>query len=119
MRLETLPEGGRRIYLDAPILLHDEPRMAITLRAPTFIEVMTMGDPQTIVIDGKGGGVTVTDRALLRQWFRLLLADHVAEMVEAKGTPALALLVEEAILDFFTEARRLSKPPVGPASPGA
>lgn len=117
-RREDLLDGSVRIHFDAPILHHAEPRGFMTLRPPTFGEVLAHGEPQSLVV-GNGAGVTYVDRPLLVKWFSLLLTDHAAEFIQPSRDAALALLVEEVIFGFFTGARTRLRPPPAPSSPEA
>lgn len=121
LRRETLESGAVRVHFAAPIFDQADPKRWCTLRPPTIGEYLDHGDPLTVVVDGAGGGVPVVDRVLLRRWMDRLIEDHDAELICRAPDLALAMLIEEVILGFFTEARRRLRPPSpdlpGPASP--
>ncbi|UNJ22054.1 tail assembly protein [Microcystis phage vB_MweS-yong2] len=123
-RLEQLPDGSARIHFAAPILHHDEPRRFVTLRPPTAGEALEHGDPATWIVQGDGESqraVSVVDRQAALQWFRLLCVDHDADMVLRSSDISIGLLAEDAVLGFFSSARRrlrtASAQPSAPASP--
>ena len=116
LRREDMPDGSVRIWFDKPILEHTDPKGFLTLRRPTVMEALDIGDPVTWVSDGSKALRTV-DRALLIQWFRALAVGHDADIVGREPDLALGLLIEETILDFFPKARKRLQPEPAPASP--
>lgn len=110
-RREDQPDGSVRIVFAAPILFHAEPRSSLLLRQPTVGEVWELGDPRGIVYNEEGLGVPFTDREKMILWVKKLIVDHDFDFVARDRDLALAILIEEAVLDFFTKARTRLKPP--------
>lgn len=115
-RREDLPDGSVRIHFAKPILHFGEAKMAAVFRPPTAGEFLDLGDPRHYVYDADGFGAPHTDRALLRRWAALLIVGHDIDMVGREADPMLGMLIEEAILDFFANARRRLKPASAPSS---
>ncbi len=117
----TQPDGSVRITFAAPIFDQAEPKRGCTLRPPTVGEYLDLGDPLTVVVDHAGAGVPVVDRALLLKWVERLMTDHDPVLVSRSSDLALAMMIEEVVLGFFSAARRRLRPPSpdlsAPASP--
>jgi len=103
---EDLPDGSVRIVFAAPILHFAEPKRAATLRQPTVSELFEIGDPRTYLFNDAGQGVPYVDREKLMQWFSRLIVDHDADIIGRERDLALGMLIEEAILGFFLNARK-------------
>lgn len=114
-RREDLPDGSVRIWFAAPILLHAEPRGFLTLRQPFAGEPWELGDPRSYVYGVDGLGTPYTDREVLMKWIRRLMVDHDPDIVGREPDLSLGLLIEEAVLDFFTNARKRLKTASAPA----
>lgn len=115
-RREDQPDGSVRIVFAAPILYHDEAKAHLTLRQPTIREVWELGDPVTWVFSEAGAVVSTVDRPSLRAWAGRLIEGHDPDLIGAQRDVALALLIEDVIVDFFRSARRRLKPPSAPSS---
>jgi hypothetical protein len=113
-RREDLPDGSVRIWFAAPIVQFTEPKGSLVLRQPTAGEVWELGDPISHVF-GDGFATPYVDRPLLARWIGKLMTDHDADVVGRERDAALGLLIEEAILDFFTTARKRSRPASAPS----
>lgn len=85
----------------------------MTLRPPTAMEIIEVGDPSAWVSNG-AAATFVVERDKLANWFRKLIADHDADIVGRERDAALGLLIEEVILDFFRNARKRLKPESAP-----
>lgn len=118
-RREEQPDGSVKITFAAPILFHDEPKGFLTLRQPTIREVWDHGDPVTWVFSDAGAVVSTVDRPSLRAWVGLLIEGHDPDIIGKQRDVALALLIEDAVVDFFRSARRRLKPPSAPSSEAA
>lgn len=105
------PDGSVEITFAAPILYHDEAKGSLILRQPTIREVWDLGDPVTWVFSDAGAVVSTVDRPALRAWVGRLIEGHDADLIGAHQDVALALLIEDAVVDFFRSARRRLKPP--------
>jgi hypothetical protein len=115
-RREDQPDGSVKIIFAAPILYHDEAKSALTLRPPTIREVWDIGDPVTWVFSESGAVISTVDRPSLSAWANRLIDGHDPDIIGAQRDVALGLLIEEAIVDFFRNARRRLKPPSAPSS---
>lgn len=105
-RREDQPDGSVKIIFAAPILYHDEAKSALTLRPPTIREVWDIGDPVTLVFSESGAVISTVDRPSLAAWANRLIDGHDPDIIGAQRDVALGLLIEEAIVDFFRNARR-------------
>ncbi|MET3892782.1 hypothetical protein ABIE41_003858 [Bosea sp. OAE506] len=114
-RREDLPDGTVRIWFATPILLHAEPKGFVDLRPPTAGEVWELGDPRAYIFNDAGLGTPYVDRPLLRQWIPRLMVGHDADILGRERDAGLGLLIEEAVLDFFANARKRSKPASEPS----
>lgn len=103
-RREDLPDGSVRIHFAAPILLHDEPKRFVTFRPPAVGEIWDYGDPLEFVVQD-GAGTPYIDRKILRRWIELLMSDHDADIIGRERDPLLGMMIEDAVLGFFTTAR--------------
>lgn len=117
-RIEHLPDGSARIHFAAPILFHDQPRVSCVFRPPTADEYLTHRDPATWLTSGDAASPFI-DGDIVRAYARLLIVkdgpeSHDADMVLKRGSLDIGLLVEEAILGFFRNARKRSKPESAP-----
>jgi len=109
LRREDLPDGTVRIWFSAPILYHTEPKGFVDLRPPTAGERWDLGEPLSFIYNGEGLGTPYVDRPVLKQWIGLLMVGHDIDMLGRERDLALAQLIEEAVLDFFANARRRSR----------
>ncbi|QEL26154.1 hypothetical protein FQV39_28750 [Bosea sp. F3-2] len=114
-RREDLPDGSVRIFFAAPIVDHGQAKGHLTLRQPTAGEIWELGDPRGFIYDKGGLGTPYVDRPLLLQWIRKLITEHDADVVARERDPSLGLLIEEAVLDFFRNARMRLKPASAPS----
>lgn len=123
-RLEKRGDGVR-VHFDAPILDQDVARLHVDLRAPTAGAFLELGDPLTWVVGPDGAGTRIVDRALLGVWASRLTVEGDMVLILRGGDLALGMLIEQAVMDFFTSARialaAASAPspsaPTSPASP--
>lgn len=104
-RREDQPDGSVKILFAAPILDIGEPKKFVTFRPPTVAEFWEIGDPRHFVYSADGIGTPYTDRPTLLTWIRRLITGHDADLIGREGDLALAMLIEGAVLDFFTKAR--------------
>lgn len=104
-RREDMPDGSVRIWFAAPILLHAEPKGFLTLRQPTVFDIIEIGDPVTWIFDAESNGVKVVERDKLKIWFSRLIDGHDADIVGRERDAALGVLIEDALLGFFPNAR--------------
>lgn len=107
-RREDLPDGKVKITLAAPILDIDKPKRHLTLRPPTAGEIWEIGDPRSYIYNAEGLGTPYVDRGRLVNWIGRLMLDHDADIIGTMGNAALGLMIEEAVLDFFSNARKQS-----------
>jgi hypothetical protein len=114
-RLEQLPDGSARIHFAAPILHHTEPKGFCTLRPPTSDEYLTHRDPSNWLTSGDAVTPFV-DGEIIRAYAKILMVDHDVDMVLRHAPLEVGLLIEEAILGFFRNARKRSKPASAPSS---
>lgn len=105
-RREDLPDGSVRIWFSSPIFLHAEPKGFLTLRPPQVGERWEHGEPNAYVFNAEGLGTPYTDRPCLRGWIERLIVDHDIDIIGRSSDLALGLLIEEAVLGFFTNARK-------------
>lgn len=114
-RREDLPDGSVRIHFAAPIVDQGQAKSSLLLRLPTAAEMWEIGDPRGFIFNDKGEGTPYVDRPLLLQWIRKLITEHDADVIGRERDPALGLLIEEAVLDFFKTARMRLKPVSAPS----
>lgn len=116
-RLERLADGTARVHFAQPILEHaDQLRRHVDFRPYTIIERLEIGDPVEWLVSDETG-MRIVDRARLMLWYRKLMVGHDPDMLGRVADGALAELIEEAILGFFSIARTGSKPASAPSSP--
>lgn len=114
-RREDQPDGSVRIFFAAPISDQGQAKGHLVLRQPTAGEVWELGDPRGFIYNDQGLGTPYVDRPLLLQWIRKLIVDHDSDVVARERDPALGMLIEEAVLDFFKNARMRLKPVSAPS----
>lgn len=106
---EELPDGKVRIAFAAPIMLFEEVKRSLTLRPPTAGEIWEIGDPRSYIYNEAGLGTPYVDRERLKAWIGKLMVDHDRDLIGMQGDAALGLMIEEAVLDFFSKARKRSR----------
>lgn len=115
-RLEHLPDGTARIHFAAPILEHaDQPRRHVDFRPYTIMERLEIGDPLQWVYASQST-VPFVDKDILKAWFRKLMIGHDPDILGRVSDPALAEMIEAALLGFFQTARIRSRPESAPSS---
>lgn len=110
-RCEEQPDGSIKVLLASPILYHTEPKREFTLRQPTIREVWDIGDPVTWVFSDAGAIVSTVDRPTISRWINLLIDGHDPDLIGDRSDVALALLIEDAVIGFFRNARKRLKSP--------
>jgi hypothetical protein len=118
-RREDQPDGSVKIIFAAPILDIDQPKKHLTLRPPTIAEFWEIGDPRHFVYSADGLGTPFTDRPTLKAWIGNLIEGHDPDIIGAQSDLALAMLIEGAVLDFFSNARTSLKTASAPLQNGA
>ncbi len=108
-----------RIHFAAPIPNEFlEPKQFVTLRRPRIGEIIDIGDPLAFVV-GEQASMPVVDRTILAQWFAALVADHSPDVLRMQEDVHLGLMIEDAILGFFQNARRALRQASAPSSVAA
>lgn len=119
-RREDLPDGSVRIHFAAPIVaIGGVAASSLLLRPPTAGEIWEIGDPRGFIYNDAGLGTPYVDRPLLLQWIRKLVTEHDPDIIARERDAALGMLIEEAVLDFFKNARMRLKPASAPSQPQA
>lgn len=115
-RREDLPDGSVRIHFAAPIVgIGGAAASSLLLRPPTAGEFWEIGDPRGFIYNDQGLGTPYVDRPLLLQWIKKLITEHDAEIIARERDASLGMLIEEAVLDFFKNARTRLKPVSAPS----
>jgi hypothetical protein len=91
-------DGSRVRKLLKPIISHNGTVDTIKLRKPTYREVMTIGDPETLVVVN-GGYVPQIDMVLIERYIGTLSGIDPALLEQADYMDALAL--RDAVRSFF------------------
>jgi hypothetical protein len=103
-RYTTTADGGRERILTKPIVGHptaENPQgriTKITLRRPKYRDVMSHGDPETLVVV-QGGYVPQTDMAIIERYIGALSGIDVGLLEQLDYVDALAL--RDAVQSFF------------------
>jgi hypothetical protein len=103
-RFTTTAEGGRERILVKAIVGHPTPENPlgriekITLRRPRYRDVMSHGDPETLVVV-QGGYVPQTDMAIIDRYIGALSGIDVGLLEQLDYLDALAL--RDAVQSFF------------------
>lgn len=114
-RREDQPDGSAKIWFAAPILDIDKPKRFLILRQPRAGEIWDLGDPRSYIYNADGLGTPYVDRERLKKWIDRLMTEHDADVIGVMGDAALGMLIEETVLDFFTNARTQSKTASAPS----
>lgn len=114
-RREDLPDGTVRIWFAAPIVDMGQAKGSLLLRKPTAAERWELGDPRGFIYNEEGLGAPFVDRPMLNQWLRKLVTEIDFDVLGREPDLALSILIEEAVLDFFMNARRRLKPLSAPS----
>jgi hypothetical protein len=95
-------DGARVRTLLKPIIGHEGPIQKIRLRKPTYRDVMTMGDPETLVVV-EGGYVPQIDMTLIERYIVALSGVDQLLLEQMDYMDALAL--RDAVRSFFQRVR--------------
>ena len=90
--------GGRVRKLVKPIIGHNGSITSITLRKPSYRDVMSFGDPETAVVVN-GGYVPTTDMVLIEKYIVSLSGIDGGLLEQMDYLDALAL--RDAVRSFF------------------
>lgn len=91
-------DGSRLRKLVKPIVGHTGPIESIKLRKPNYRDVMTHGDPETLVVV-QGGYVPQIDMTLIERYINTLSGIDPGLLEQADYKDALAL--RDAVRSFF------------------
>lgn len=91
-------DGSRVRKLVKPIISHTGPIEVIKLRKPSWRDVMTHGDPETLVVV-QGGYVPQIDMTLIERYINTLSGIDPLLLEQADYKDALAL--RDAVRSFF------------------
>jgi len=95
----TVDDNGARVReLVKPIIGHNGPIASITLRKPKYRDVMSFGDPETLVVIN-GGYIPQTDMALVEKYIVTLSGIDAGLLEQVDYRDALAL--RDAVRSFF------------------
>lgn len=94
----TDANGGRVRKLVKPIVGHDGSITSITLRKPKYRDIMSFGDPETLVVVN-GGYVPQIDMALIEKYIVTLsgIDSGLLEQLDYRD----ALVLRDAVRSFF------------------
>lgn len=96
------PDGSRVRTLLKPIVAHTGPVTSIKLRKPTYRDVMTHGDPETLVVV-EGGYVPQIDMVLIERYIVTLSGMDPLLLEQMDYMDALAL--RDAVRSFFQRVK--------------
>lgn len=95
----TVDENGGRVReLVKPIIGHNGTITKLTLRKPTYRDIMTFGDPETLVVV-QGGYVPQLDMVLIERYIVSLSGVDSGLLEQLDYLDALAL--RDAVRSFF------------------
>lgn len=92
------PDGSRLRKLVKPIVTHTGPLDSIRLRKPNYRDVMTNGDPETLVVV-QGGYVPQIDMVIIERYIAALSGIDPLLLEQMDYMDALAL--RDAVRSFF------------------
>lgn len=96
------PDGTKTVHLSAPVTTHDGQVRAIVMRAPTYDDFMSLGDPTALII-ATASALPQDDMVVIRQYVERLSSvapEHLSQIRALTDAMALA----EAVKRFFREA---------------
>lgn len=99
----------KTIQLTTPLVTHEGPVSAIELREPKARDFFTLGEPYSWVRPEGGQPVPVMIPETMLAYVERCMVKPGAEML-AQVSLADALRLEDAIADFFGDARRAAFP---------
>mgnify|MGYP000858083154 CR=1 FL=1 len=103
-------EERKTIKLTRSYTVHGTTFDTVVLRSPKLKDLLFIGSPAELQMSGGKNTVLIEFPERIEQYLERIAESPTADMLTDILLPD-ALLVKEAVLDFFTQARKTSSPP--------